>query len=129
MMQEQTVIYLAGMAPAFLAGLTWGEWERRTSTNRADRDALLVPAIFGFCVAILWPLGVAALGLVGLGLGARATVGALIDRLAAPRGPGCPAHPYVGRAIMRPEWADCCPSDCWTRIPTTDLRMSRRGAS
>jgi hypothetical protein len=119
---EQT-IYLAGMAPAFLAGLVWGEWERRTSEVPADRDALLVPAIIGVGVAVFWQMILGVLVFIGLGLGARAIVGRLIVWLAQPREPGCPAHPHVDRPIVRPEWADCCTPDCWTRIPQRDLRQ------
>ena len=118
---EQTV-YLVGMAPAFLAGLTWGEYERRTSTSQQDRDALLMPAIIGLAAAFLWQIIVGALLLAGLGLGARAIIGRAIVWWMQPREPGCPAHPHIDRPIIRPEWADCCAPDCWTRIPQRDLR-------
>lgn len=57
-------IWIAGYPPAVIAIATFGEWERRTSTDPAERAAVLRPALDGVLVATLWPLLLAA----GVGL-------------------------------------------------------------
>lgn len=80
---------------------------------------------FAICIALVM--------VVGLEVGRRAWVCRICGRRGGPMVGGtvdepicprcvCPAHPYIGRAIIRGEWVNDCIPGCWSRIPVVDLR-------